>query len=515
MGVTAAFRFLAGRYHATPWDSHVNEGEVEWPPSPWRLLRAFMATWYRKVDPTQFPETLLDELIEKLATVYPLYHLPSATRFHTRHYMPTGKISGDGEKTALLFDTFVRVSPETPLLVHWPGIELTADEHALLDVLLKRMGYLGRAESWVEASWGDGVPASFNCLPAKHSADVRTGGLLDTVRLAAPRSADEYAMWRRRMIAEYGLDKAKLSQRDRRLLATLPESLIDTLRLETSDVRAQRWSRMPGMRLVTYHRPSDSLTPRPETRLRLAAPRRQQRITSIRLALAGKPLPCLEDAVRIGDAVRNAAVGRARERSHDGSAPWTLTGRDIPAGFSHAHAYYLPEDADGDGRIDHVFVFASAGFERDAVEALADIRHIRFIHRPQDAGWRIVLEGFAERPDMLGTTYGGAATVWRSVTPYLRPWYAKKNFGLREQLARECSLMGLPELEDVQVMEATNVRDRSIRPVHFHRFRTKAGLRQPDSRGTFLQLTFSRPVSGPLALGFASHFGLGLFRPTE
>ena len=40
------FSFPGGRYHATPWGSHVNEGLVEWPPSPWRLLRPFIATAY-------------------------------------------------------------------------------------------------------------------------------------------------------------------------------------------------------------------------------------------------------------------------------------------------------------------------------------------------------------------------------------------------------------------------------------------------------------------------------------
>ena len=29
-----ALRFLAGRFHATPWGHHVNEGVPEWPPSP-------------------------------------------------------------------------------------------------------------------------------------------------------------------------------------------------------------------------------------------------------------------------------------------------------------------------------------------------------------------------------------------------------------------------------------------------------------------------------------------------
>ncbi len=30
--IEIAFRFTAGRYHATPWGRHVNEGVPEWPP---------------------------------------------------------------------------------------------------------------------------------------------------------------------------------------------------------------------------------------------------------------------------------------------------------------------------------------------------------------------------------------------------------------------------------------------------------------------------------------------------
>jgi CRISPR-associated protein Csb2 len=46
----------------------------------------------------------------------------------------------------------------------------------------------------------------------------------------------------------------------------------------------------------------------------------------------------------------------------------------------------------------------------------------------------------------------------------------------------------------------------------FHRFRSRRGLVQPDCTGTALYLAFPKPVSGPVALGFGSHFGLGLFR---
>jgi len=32
MPVTIKLNFPAGRYHATPWGRHVNEGVAEWPP---------------------------------------------------------------------------------------------------------------------------------------------------------------------------------------------------------------------------------------------------------------------------------------------------------------------------------------------------------------------------------------------------------------------------------------------------------------------------------------------------
>ena len=48
MPTTLAFRFPLGRYHANPWDRAVNEGASEWPPSPWRILRALVATWHTR-----------------------------------------------------------------------------------------------------------------------------------------------------------------------------------------------------------------------------------------------------------------------------------------------------------------------------------------------------------------------------------------------------------------------------------------------------------------------------------
>src|SRR3546814_6910099 len=63
------------------------------------------------------------------------------------HYMPQWK-AGD---TSLVFDAFASVSRDEPLLMAWRDTDLSEAQRGLLDDLLNAMGYLGRAESWVEA----------------------------------------------------------------------------------------------------------------------------------------------------------------------------------------------------------------------------------------------------------------------------------------------------------------------------------------------------------------------------
>ncbi len=43
MSLSISIRFLSGRAHLHPWQTHHSEGIVEWPPSHWRLLRALVA----------------------------------------------------------------------------------------------------------------------------------------------------------------------------------------------------------------------------------------------------------------------------------------------------------------------------------------------------------------------------------------------------------------------------------------------------------------------------------------
>jgi CRISPR-associated protein Csb2 len=51
------------------------------------------------------------------------------------------------------------------------------------------------------------------------------------------------------------------------------------------------------------------------------------------------------------------------------------------------------------------------------------------------------------------------------------------------------------------------------RTIQFKRFRRKAGDDGGRRLAGAFRLIFSRPVPGPFALGWSSHFGMGLFAP--
>src|SRR5688500_11226561 len=104
MSIAVAMRFPAGRFHATPWGHHVNEALPEWPPSSWRLLRALVATWKRKLAGETLVERQLPEVLAELAKHPPQFHLPPATLGHTRHFMPL-KFPEEGDRTKV-FDAF-------------------------------------------------------------------------------------------------------------------------------------------------------------------------------------------------------------------------------------------------------------------------------------------------------------------------------------------------------------------------------------------------------------------------
>jgi hypothetical protein len=58
MSLIISIRFLTGRAHLHPWQTHHSEGRVEWPPSQWRLLRALVAVAGRGLTSLTYPDEM-------------------------------------------------------------------------------------------------------------------------------------------------------------------------------------------------------------------------------------------------------------------------------------------------------------------------------------------------------------------------------------------------------------------------------------------------------------------------
>ncbi len=489
--------FPTGRYHATPWGRHVNEGDIAWPPEPWRLLRALIATWHHKLKHERpDAEEQFTALIETLASHAPSFRLPPATHSHSRHYLPQWK-AGD---TSLALDAFASISPAEPLDCIWPDAELDDEQLELLDRLLELLGYLGRAESWVEACRIE-APAAANCQPGTESVDLETGEILgEVVEVLGPVSPADYEHRRQRYQAESGKRLPK------KVAMTLPESLVEAMSLDTADLQKAGWNLPPAAQRIKYTRPLHAFHP-----VRGSTTRPQTSLTTMSFVVVGKPLPRIENSLRIGEVTR-LAVMRQFGKDDEGRprTPPLLSGHDLPPDNRHFHAFFLPWDSNGDGRIDHIVIHVPGGFDDPARRILQGLRKIWI---PGGGEWQLAMETMG--PAAQAHPLLGQARMWKTLTPYLHPWHCKKNFSPEDQIRRELAARELPQPLKVEFFGHRIIAGKPRRPLHFQRFRTGKKGTQPDRRGQFVSLHFDEAVQGPIALGFGCHFGLGLFLPAR
>ncbi len=455
--------------------------------------------------------------------------------------MPVRK--GRSESSSLVFDAFLRLPDGAEVEVIWPGVTIDGDLMGLAEHLASGLGYLGRSESWVECRVLKTVGGEPNCGPAELGFEG------EACMVLLPRSTSSYQVERTRLVEREVAraresaakpltgralqEKVARSFRARSGVDTLPAHLLDALGLETADLQNRKWDQPPAAYEAVYCRSpnvSPGVLPRARARSRRAGSRRALP-TVARYVLAGRPLPRIEDAIKIGEIMRSAAMSRFRWGTDGRSgkrvpmAPWQISGRDQTGrpvrDPAHPHAYWLPEDADGDGWIDHVTVFIASGMDEEIQGRLESVSRIWLTPRgergkPRAAAeldeWRLALEGFAHPEDLEGSSCVFAASRrWRSITPFLAPGHLKKA-GYRGELLRLLDRRGI-ETAGVTVREVpeVSVGGTPRRALHFHRFRTRGRGAQRDSAGALLEVGFPRVVRGPLALGYASHFGLGMF----
>ncbi len=559
-----AFTFLAGRVHATPWGRHVNEGAVDWPPAPWRILRALIATGYAKLHWKSVPPDAV-ALLHALAEQPPVFWIPpEVVGGHTRHYMPDGGVAENkkdeaiyNRSTDLVIDAFVSVPRDVPSLVaSWP-IELPHAQQALLDQLLANMSHLGRAESWVEARRLDAVPDG---LVAVRPGEAAANADCERVELHAPLPPAAFADWAATWKAE-ALRRGKPAKGKKPAEPDfpVPDTLVAALQLSTKDIQAFGWSEPPGARRVAYWRPFGAIAERPSRPAAIDLPE-GLRPRAVLVALASdtvnsEVLPRLTEAVWQGEAVHDAVISLASDRGAR-PAPSVLTGVDEaqqPLG-GHRHLHVLPMTLDRrQNRIDHLLLYAPGGFDAESTRAILRLRHTWAKDLPT---LYTTVVGLGEPAD-FGARVAAVreARVWQSRTPFVPPRHLKIRGPntLEGQVRAECASRGLPQPSRIELAVAGQDPDggrdtwapigwfeplaRGLRLIrgevspealaevagvrlssryrHFRRARRDAAKAPPAALALGLRLTFDQPVAGPLCLGYASHFGLGLFEPAR
>lgn len=463
MSTSLEIRFPWGRYHATPWGRAVNEGAPEWPPSPWRLLRALYSTWKTRAPHLQ--EGTVAELFNRLAAP-PSFILPDFQEAHTRHFMPD---IGFGKDMA--FDPFVVFERGAAIVVTWPT-DLPAQHRAALSELSELLPYLGRAESLCEAR-------------AVHG-EIEADG-----QVCEPVNAD-------------GATESVLSPPVRVLVSDNPLDF-RSLTARTVDIRAAGYLDPPATHWQPYVRPEvakPGYSPRPIW---------TKHPTAVRWAISSPALPGRFAAVAMADVLRRACLGRYGRLFRGGASP-VLSGKD-PGGqplSGHVHAHYVALDADGDGLLDHLVLWAPQGLGTRELQAAAAVDRLTgFAHVPDFRPCRLGLEAFGDVRQVAPELVGPAST-WRTITPFAPARHAKR----RVTWTTHVEDQGREELRWRSLLAPEAVKLLRGPWLSFRRHRVGEHL-EDARRASGVEITFDRPVEGPIMLGALSHFGLGLFLPHD
>lgn len=504
--------FPLGRFHATPWRVNPFDDPCgEWPPSPWRFVRAVVARWHQWKREADDPpdDAKLDELVRALCDSSYTFHLPVQARRGSpiRQYQPVefgweppGKWKGKGKNkkpvpqmrmygTSLVQDNYWCVPRDEAGAVWWflDGDRWTPQLIEMLDSCLERLVYFGRAEAFTVVRRLDGHVPAPNCqlLDRPQSST--------SVRLLVPTQAAT------RPDVERVTDDPKLA-------ASVP----------------------PGARVMYANLP-----PRPPIREEAIVLPVRNDCRLVQLALGWNVPPEPRALVRLTTRYRSAVL---REllllKTAKPGAAWS----SAPEPVRQAVADMFGKDAEGkpleghrhteflswwEGRVPtRLLVWRGARpFDADEQTAIlrAASRELSWAAAGPDAdAWKIrlvPLDPAVLPPPGFDST---PAAEWEPVTPYVPPRHrlrggkSRAAEALPTQIRRELALRGVPGAEHV---EAEEIREATWVAIHVPR---RSRAERPflgDRRGYWLRLTFKEPVVGPLRLGHSSSFGLGLFRP--
>lgn len=507
-----SFSFFAGKYHATTWGKHVNEGDVEWPPSQFRILRAIISTWLRT---TNYSEEEMGDIIEQMFES-PSYSIPRSTTTHKRHYMPQNK-----GKNTLVFDTFLAFGDNAKIIVSFPNANLDKKQTSILDDVLRNMNYLGRSESWVSAC----VVESSDLIVNAHPLEGDLKDEEDIVKLLCIKENN----------------KSDIFEKDKN------GNYIHPLFTQSPQLKKDKYIYPRMTHFVEYAVPEDRFTTNCEYQKNNDS---NETVHYAKYLIDSPVLPNKKSSVDIAEIVRNSLMKIHKEPSD------IFSGRDaegVSLKRDHEHAFYLPYDEDNDGKLDHLIVFSKAGFDTEHQKSLSGLR--KLYGYPLKRELNLMMLGMGNCDDLNGTNVSmvlDSSCKWCSFTPFLLKrhpktkrtgewktesiedvnivapgnlgYYPNKehllwDYGINpedtsiiqkdgavSQLLRYLDQLGIRKPVSITPMPG----NRDSRWIEFKRYRR--GKNKPVSSIPYgFELKFDEEVTGPIALGYGSHQGLGTF----
>lgn len=515
--------FPLGRFHATRWNQNPFEDpHGEWPPSPWRLLRALAARWFQYVRETGEATGLTEpELRAKLASDVPLaklarevpgFVLPDATWRGTaiRQYHPLGleeqykyrKVPGGGSildysfkqvGTTLVQDNYRAVPPARPIIWVWEEIDLSPVEEAMLKRLLRSVIYFGRAESH----------STFQILD--------TEGVIPNCQLVpTPTERARNPV----LVPVPGTDLNFES-----LLANTDSGTLKSRRIP------------PGT--AWYYA---AIPPRPAARQARPVRRRHpEGLRVLQFAVGGRVYPPLAHWVKLTERFRDRVIReRCRQLTGEHDAGYgdlnpaqrdqlrLIRGLDGDGGRVDGHATaFFALIPDADEQPTRLVCWRETPFTDDEIDAFLAAAEYPFRWEYGSDDWQVRLVPLPFSVPQPAE-YWSSGRVWESVTPFVLPAGRHRLRGNGRPRAGEsptASLQklavrfGLPEPQvDLVRQEPTWVTIHETPGERGRRARERGTRMRP---GHVFRLTFPEPVAGPLCVGHSCHFGLGLFRSVE
>ena len=463
--------FHTNRYEACSWNNHHSEGVIDWPPAPFRILRSLVAGSYNVHLPEKHIPTL-KTLLHKLAAVLPSYTLPPVTYIQHRSPRPqvNPKTAQVGPGKTLYAAGLLMSGTDNALYIHWP-VDLSEVEELVLSLCLSGITYFGRKESVATVSLVEDAPTP--------NTEVNPQGTR-IVNISDP-TQDAEALW-------------------------------DSLNLSAhKNYGEERSAVFPGIQQATYQIQALPLPPRAGS----------YKTHTITLSVSCSQKLSFQQSLKLTHRLHQFLVSRC-------PAP-VFTGQDMGEfSKSHDHTIFqcLP---DRSGRyVEQIQLYAHEGYTPEALAAISNSRYLQGVTRGCDVTLAIADIGQKEE----------AFRNWESSTPFFlvrcpavrrgKPRMLTENYQKDSpehqalqylQYLPWLGLTGTPTYQEQEEGLALLLDGELAAIVQCEEFdhfwKWEAECRQGKKvgrKGYFVRLQFATPVVGPIAIGYAAHYGLGAMR---